>query len=72
VGATQLERLGSGIESLLQRNRFYRARLHPVTTWDGFERLPLTAKGEIAADQQANPPFGTNLTSPSIATAGCT
>jgi len=49
---------------LLQSNRFYRARLHPVATWDDFERLPLTTKAEITADQQANPPFGTNLTFP--------
>ena len=49
---------------MLQSNRFYRARLHPVATWDDFERLPLTTKAEITADQQANPPFGTNLTFP--------
>ncbi len=60
----QLERLGAGIDALLKSNRFYQARLHPVSTWDDFERLPLTTKGEITADQQANPPFGTNLTFP--------
>jgi phenylacetate-CoA ligase len=64
VGAAELERLGSGIESLLQSNRFYQDRLHPVRTWDDFERLPLTTKDEITADQQASPPFGTNLTFP--------
>src|SRR3982074_1987820 len=64
VGAAQLERLGSGIHALLASNRFYRNRLHPVRTWDDFERLPLTTKDEITADQQANPPFGTNLTFP--------
>jgi phenylacetate-CoA ligase len=63
VGA-QLERLGAGINVLLQSNRFYQARLHPVNTWDDFERLPLTTKDDITADQQANPPFGTNLTFP--------
>jgi phenylacetate-CoA ligase len=64
VGAAHLERLGAGVESLLQTNRFYRERLHPVSTWDDFARLPLTTKDEITADQQANPPFGTNLTFP--------
>jgi phenylacetate-CoA ligase len=64
VGAAQLERLGAGIESLLKSNRFYQGRLHRVRTWDDFERLPLTTKEEITADQQANPPFGTNLTFP--------
>jgi phenylacetate-CoA ligase len=60
----QLERLGAGINTLLASNRFYRERLHPVHTWDDFERLPLTTKDEITADQQAKPPFGTNLTFP--------
>ncbi len=62
--AAQLERLRVGIDALLKSNRFYQARLHPVCTWDDFERLPLTTKDEITADQQANPPFGTNLTFP--------
>ncbi|HVS06317.1 MAG TPA: phenylacetate--CoA ligase family protein [Candidatus Dormibacteraeota bacterium] len=61
---SQLERLGAGIHGLLTSNRFYRERLHPVRTRDDFERLPLTTKDEITADQQANPPFGTNLTFP--------
>src|ERR1700738_557104 len=61
---SQLERLGTGIQALLTTNRFYRERLHPVHTWDDFERLPLTTKDEITADQHANPPFGTNLTFP--------
>src|SRR5690349_4968787 len=64
VGATQLERLAVGIDALLKSNRFYQARLHSVSTWDDFERLPLTTKDEITADQRANPPFGTNLTFP--------
>ena len=63
-GLQQLERLGDGIDALLASNRFYRDRLHPVRTWDDFERLPLTTKEEITADQQANPPFGSNLTFP--------
>ncbi len=63
-GLQQLDRLGAGIDALLESNRFYQARLHPVSTWDDFKRLPLTAKDEITADQQANPPFGTNLTFP--------
>ena len=63
VGA-QLERLSAGVDAVLKGNRFYQARLHPVRTWDDFERLPLTTKDEITADQQASPPFGTNLTFP--------
>ena len=64
MGATQLERLSAGIDTLLNSNRFYQGRLHPVSTCEDFERLPLTTKDEITADQQANPPFGTNLTFP--------
>ena len=60
----QLERLGAGITRVLPRNPFYRDRLHRVDTWNDFARLPLTTKDEITADQQANPPFGTNLTFP--------
>jgi phenylacetate-CoA ligase len=62
VRAAQLERLRAGIDSVRRSNRFYRGRLHPVSTWNDFEGLPLTTKDEIMADQQANPPFGTNLT----------
>jgi phenylacetate-CoA ligase len=64
VRVAQLERLRAGIGDLLKTNRFYRERLHPVDTWEDFERLPLTTKAEITADQQASPPFGTNLTFP--------
>ena len=62
--AGQLDRLREGISVVRQSNRFYQARLHPVRTWDDFARLPLTTKDEITADQQTNPPFGTNLTFP--------
>src|ERR1700716_4512056 len=64
VRAQQLERLSTGIHSLLTSNRFYRDRLHPVRSWDDFAGLPLTTKEEITADQRTNPPFGTNLTFP--------
>src|SRR5262249_9226547 len=32
--------------------------------WDAFRRLPFTAKAELVEDQQAAPPFGTDLTYP--------
>src|SRR5262245_41278636 len=32
--------------------------------WDDFARLPLTRKQELVDDQDAHPPFGTNLTYP--------
>ncbi len=60
----QLARVRVGIDALLASNRFYAKRLHPVRTWDDFERLPFTTKRELVADQAAEPPFGTNLTYP--------
>ena len=49
---------------MLETNAFWRARLHGVQGWDDFERLPLTTKADLLADQGAQPPFGTNLTFP--------
>jgi phenylacetate-CoA ligase len=60
--AEQLGRLRDRLPEVLAHNAFWRERLHDVRSWDDFERLPLTAKSELVADQEANPPFGTNLT----------
>jgi len=49
---------------VLATNPFWRARLHDVRGWDDFERLPLTSKAELLADQRDHAPFGTNLTYP--------
>lgn len=60
--ALQLDKLRAGLAVVLTTNRFWRERLHDVHGWDDFERLPLTTKAELLADQDAHPPFGTNLT----------
>lgn len=60
----QLSRLRAGLKDVLATNAFWRERLHDVQGWDDFERLPLTTKAELVADQAAHPPFGTNLTYP--------
>ena len=60
----QLAKLRAGLTQVLATNAFWRSRLQPVGGWDDFERLPLTAKSELVADQAAHPPFGTNLTHP--------
>ena len=60
--ALQLARLRAGLTQVLATNAFWRSRLHGVSGWDDFERLPLTAKSELLDDQAAHPPFGTNLT----------
>lgn len=65
--ALELERFEALLEEILPRNRFYAAKLgdvRKVMTWDEFHALPFTTKNEIAADQLAHPPYGTNLTYP--------
>jgi phenylacetate-CoA ligase len=59
-----LRKLRAGLAEMLKTNAFWRDRLHEVGGWDDFERLPLTTKAELLADQAAHPPFGTNLTYP--------
>ena len=49
---------------MLKSNQFWRGRLHDVIGWDDFERLPMTTKAELLADQASNARFGTNLTFP--------
>ena len=60
----QLARLRTHLPEVLSSNRFWRARLHDVTGWDDFERLPLSTKADLVADHEAHPPFGTNHTYP--------
>ena len=60
----QLRKLRAGLSEVLPANVFWRQRLHEARGWDDFERLPLTTKAELLADQVAHPPFGTNLTNP--------
>jgi phenylacetate-CoA ligase len=62
--ALQLAKLRAGLTQVLATNAFWRERLHGVSGWDDFERLPLTTKAELLADQASHPPFGTNLTFP--------
>ena len=64
IRAEQLARLRRHLPEVLRDNPFWRARLHDVRGWDDFERLPLTAKHDLVADQAEHPPFGTNLTYP--------
>ncbi len=60
----QLAKLRAGLTQVLATNAFWRSRLHGVSGWDDFERLPLTPKSDLLADQAAHPPFGSNLTHP--------
>jgi len=67
----QLQKLNRLLVALTPGNRFYAEKLqragltNGVASLDDFlERMPLTTKAEIVADQLAHPPYGTNLTFP--------
>src|SRR5216683_3505280 len=59
-----LRKLRAGLAEVLKSNAFWRSRLGEVRSWGDFERLPLTTKAELLADQASQPPYGTNLTFP--------
>jgi phenylacetate-CoA ligase len=67
----QLRELRKLLAAVAAGNRFYGQRLKRayqsgvVKSLDEFfERMPFTRKEEIVADQQAHPPYGTNLSFP--------
>lgn len=67
----QLEQLRSLLTELFPGNSFYTRKLEDVgvtfdvaSLEDFSARFPFTIKDELVADQQAHPPFGTNLTYP--------
>ncbi|MGC3959675.1 MAG: AMP-binding protein [Verrucomicrobiota bacterium] len=71
IEATQLELLRELVAELIPANKFYTQKLQDAGV--GFDvgsladfsvRFPLTTKAELVADQQAYPPYGTNLTYP--------
>jgi phenylacetate-CoA ligase len=62
----QLQKVQALLDEILPRNAFYAAKLgkRRVGSWDDYGQLPFTTKQEIAEDQLAHPPYGTNLTYP--------
>lgn len=65
----QLARVRSLISAVLPTNAFYAkkfagVRANDVRSLDEFAKLPFTTKAELATDQAACPPYGTNLTYP--------
>ena len=70
IEAHQLARLQLGLTRMLPRNRFYEkkllARRHTLVLENirDLSRFPFTTKQELVADQEAHPPFGSNLTYP--------
>lgn len=71
LAALQLEKFRAMLSELWGRNAFYTAKMKAAGVEPGdvrsladLSRLPLTLKQELVADQEAHPPFGTNLTYP--------
>ena len=71
IAARQLEQLRSLVAELFPANAFYTSKLQAAgltfdvaSLADFSARFAFTTKAELVADQQANPPFGTNLTYP--------
>jgi len=71
IAQRQMEQLRALLGELLPGNQFYAAKFDAAgvhkkvsSLADYFERFPFTTKDEIAANQLANPPYGTNLTYP--------
>ena len=72
LAAHQWRRFQAMAREVLASNPFVGARwraagvrsVDDLRGWDDFRRLPFTLKREVAEDQAAHPPFGTNLTYP--------
>jgi len=72
LAAHQWRRFHAMAREVLAGNSFVRSKWQAAGVssaddlrgWDDFLRLPFTVKRELAADQAAHPPFGTNLTYP--------
>lgn len=70
--ARQLAALRRMLDPVLASNRFYKRKLEAagissgedIRTREDLARLPFTTKAELSADQEATPPFGTNLSAP--------
>ena len=63
----QLEKVNR-LLAALESNSFYRGKLDGLDSVESLEefsgKIPFTTKAELAADQLAQPPYGTNLTWP--------
>src|SRR5262245_39274771 len=69
IAAEQAGKLQTLLTEIVPRNRFWTARLsaarlnpRDIRSPADLTRVPLLTKTEILADQQAHPPYGTNLT----------
>src|SRR5262245_53302017 len=63
IRALQQRKLNELVGIVGGMNPLYRAKL-VYRALKSVQELPFTTRAEIEADQRANPPYGTNLTSP--------
>ncbi|MFM7057307.1 MAG: phenylacetate--CoA ligase family protein [Planctomycetota bacterium] len=68
----QLQRLQELLQTIIPRNRFWTTRLQAagfsvssLQNLSDLQRLPFCTKQDLVADQDAQPPYGSNLTYPS-------
>ena len=69
IAALQLGQLRQLLAAILPRNAFYQEKFAGIdpaiaSLEDFSRRFPFTTKAELAADQRAFPPYGSNLTVP--------
>ena len=69
LGRRQDEQLNILLDAILPAHRFYAQKFaaagltrQDIRTSDDLRRLPFTTKADLVADQQMQPPYGTNLT----------
>ena len=68
----QIKKLQAMLAPVLETNPFYQRKLseaglrqpEDIQTLEDYRRLPFTTKDELSADEEAHPPYGTNLTFP--------
>lgn len=68
----QLKKLKTMLAPVLKSNTFWQRKLkdagveepEDIRTLEDYRQLPFTTKQELSADQEAHPPYGTNITFP--------
>ena len=71
LAARQLDRLQALLSEVEEKNPFWKSKFNSaginrqdIQSLEDFRQFPLLTKQELVDDQNANPPFGTNLTYP--------
>ena len=72
LAAYQWQRFARLVPAVAASNPFYKAKWRAagvddgraIADWEAFRRLPFTTKAELSRDQEAHPPYGSDLTFP--------